>query len=163
MLADKVFTLLCDCTSLAEFQLKCAMQTSFQIGSKPLPRGMVLQLFDWLHDSMAGHRYVSWSTWNVPVIGSSKTKVDQKRMMRLLANMAELAHSTPAFSTVSYEEAEDLREFLLEWARSEKSKAPSHPENAELLAAELKKLKKSTEKDKDESKRADRVPEASRP
>ena len=160
MLADKVFSLLCDCTSLAEFQLKCAMQTSFQIGSKPLPKGMALQLFDWLHDSMAGHRYMSWSTWNMPVIGSEKTKVDQKRMLRLLANMAELAHSTPAFSAVSREEAEDLREFLMEWARSEKSKEPSHPESAELLAAELKKLK-SVEKDEDESKRADRVPEAS--
>lgn len=147
MLAEKVFVLLCDCTSLAEFQLKCALQTSFQIGSKPLPKGMALQLFSWLHDSMAGHKHLSWSTWNVPTIGSSKTKVDEKRMLRLLANTAELAHSTPAFSAVSREEAEGLREFLLEWARSEKSKEPSHPEHAEVLAAELKKLKSAEKKE----------------
>lgn len=152
MVVETVFALLCDCTSLAEFQLKCAMQTSFAIGSKPLPRGMALQLLEWLRDSMAGYRYVSWSTWNMPVIGN-KTKVDEKRLRRLLANMAMLAAATPAFSSVGREEAKGICELLEAWARSEKSKQPSHPEDAEALASALRKLKGvATEEEKREEK-----------
>lgn len=114
MIIDRIFYLLCTCESISEFKVKSVMSTSFEIGNKPLPRGMALFIISKISEFLFPSRYVFWN--NAPVIGVHR--VDNESLTNLVRNLYELNENCELFANLKQEDTIKVRRQMTDWISS---------------------------------------------
>ena len=117
MIIERIFELLCTCETISEFKMKCTMSTSFEIGSKPLPRGMSLFLISKISECLFPSRYYFWHQGPV----SGRHHIESGTMLNLVRNLYDLTESCELFSMLNPEDTTEIRRQMTDWISSDRN------------------------------------------